>query len=241
MSCAYKFYAKRYDEAACPPSNTPKTVAELIAYFASHGITLCIQKKSVKNLNFRLTQSTLKVSVPSDIDEQVLVDGIYAKIQWAIRSYHALMIEKLHYDTLWGERLDEANWLKIHQANLPCRTLEYLKKLPKQALIAWIYRYEIKQQLPSLLSQWQPKVGKKAAAIRLRQMSSRWGSCNTLSTKITLNTRLASYPLGCLAYVLVHELCHLHHANHSANFWKSVENAMPDYKYWHDLLKQSKR
>ena len=50
-------------------------------------------KKSVKHLNFRLTQSTLKVSVPSDIDEQVLVDGIYAKIPWAIRSYHALMIE----------------------------------------------------------------------------------------------------------------------------------------------------
>ena len=63
------------------------------------------------------------------------------------------------------------------------------------------------------------------------------GSCNTLSAKITLNTHLASYPLGCLAYVLVHELCHLYHANHSANFWKSVENAMPDYKYWHDLLK----
>lgn len=54
MSCAYKFYAKRYDEAACPPSNTPKTVAELIAYFASHGITLCIQKNLSSILIFDL-------------------------------------------------------------------------------------------------------------------------------------------------------------------------------------------
>lgn len=216
-------------------------MAELIAYFASHGITLCIQKKSVKHLNFRLTQSTLKVSVPSDIDEQVLVDGIYAKIPWAIRSYHALMIEKLHYDTLWGEYLDVAEWLTIHHKELPTHTFERLKQLSKQALITWIYQDEIRRRMPSLLAKWQPKVGKQASAIRLRKMSSRWGSCNTISAKITLNTHLASYPLGCLEYVLVHELCHLHHANHSADFWRSVENAMPDYQYWHGLLKKSKR
>lgn len=46
MSCAYKFYAKRCDDKVIYPlSNTPKTVAELIAYFASHGMTLRIQKK----------------------------------------------------------------------------------------------------------------------------------------------------------------------------------------------------
>ncbi|WP_227538737.1 YgjP-like metallopeptidase domain-containing protein [Moraxella canis] len=216
-------------------------MAKLIDEFASHGIVLSVQKKQVIHINFRMTQAALKVSAPKHVRDQILTDAIRAKIDWAIRCHRALMMEQAHYETLWGEYLDVAEWLTIHHKELPTHTLERLKQLSKQALITWIYQDEIRRRMPSLLAKWQPKLGKQASAIRLRKMSSRWGSCNTLSAKITLNTHLASYPLGCLEYVLVHELCHLHHANHSADFWRSVENAMPDYQYWHGLLKKSKR
>ena len=67
-------------------------------------------------------------------------------------------------------------------------------------------------------------------------MHTRWGSCNTRARRIWLSVYLPAYPIECTEYVIVHELCHLHHANHSAAFWQTVATAMPDYQRWHSML-----
>ena len=67
-------------------------------------------------------------------------------------------------------------------------------------------------------------------------MHTRWGSCNTRAKRIWLSVYLPAYPIECTEYVIVHELCHLHHANHSPAFWQTVASAMPDYRQWHNIL-----
>ena len=71
--------------------------------------------------------------------------------------------------------------------------------------------------------------------LRLRKMTTRWGVCNIKSHVITLNTELITKDIGCLDYVIYHELSHLIEANHSKKFWAIVEENCPDYKKWRKL------
>lgn len=64
------------------------------------------------------------------------------------------------------------------------------------------------------------------AGVRLKFMSSQWGSCSPHGI-ITLNTALLFLPPEVLAYVIMHELTHRLHANHSRRFWNTMESALP--------------
>ena len=67
-------------------------------------------------------------------------------------------------------------------------------------------------------------------SIRYRKMTTRWGVCNNKLKVITLNTLLIKKDLKYLNYVIVHELSHFIHQNHSKDFWKIVEENCKDYK-----------
>jgi predicted metal-dependent hydrolase len=66
-------------------------------------------------------------------------------------------------------------------------------------------------------------------SVTLRMMRSRWGSCS-MKGSITLSTVLLFADPQILRYVIIHELCHLRHPNHSLDFWNEVERAMPEYR-----------
>lgn len=71
--------------------------------------------------------------------------------------------------------------------------------------------------------------GKKPNRIFVRNMSSRWGSCSS-NGNISLNVYLLDVEPELFEYVLIHELSHLYHMNHSAAFWEQVAKYCPDYK-----------
>lgn len=66
--------------------------------------------------------------------------------------------------------------------------------------------------------------------LKIRKMKTRWGVCNYKSKSITLNSELIKYRKELLRYVIVHEMCHFYHHDHSKDFWKLVEYYYPDYK-----------
>ncbi len=61
-------------------------------------------------------------------------------------------------------------------------------------------------------------------------MTSRWGVCNIKNHNVTLNLELSKYPKVYLNYVIVHELSHFIHPNHSKEFWLLVSKYCPNYK-----------
>lgn len=73
--------------------------------------------------------------------------------------------------------------------------------------------------------------------IKFRNMKTRWGVCNRSNNSITLNNELIKYDIGCLNYVIVHELSHFVHFDHSKEFWTTVEKYYPEYKKYRDMLK----
>ena len=66
--------------------------------------------------------------------------------------------------------------------------------------------------------------------LKIRTMKTRWGVCNIKNTSVTLNTKLIEYDIEKLDYVIIHELSHFIHFNHSKDFWKLVSKYAPNYK-----------
>lgn len=74
-------------------------------------------------------------------------------------------------------------------------------------------------------------------AIVLREMTRRWGSC-TPQGKIILNPELIKAPKGCIEYVIIHELCHLIHHDHTQKFIDLQTKEMPDWEKWKSKLEK---
>jgi hypothetical protein len=72
-------------------------------------------------------------------------------------------------------------------------------------------------------------------SIVLREMPTRWGSC-TPKGKIILNPELIKAPKGCIEYVIIHELCHLIHHDHTQRFIDLQTKEMPDWEKWKSKL-----
>ena len=66
--------------------------------------------------------------------------------------------------------------------------------------------------------------------LRVRKMKTRWGVCNKSSMTVTLNTELITKDVNLIDYVIVHELCHFKHMDHSPAFWNEVYKYYPYYK-----------
>ncbi len=81
--------------------------------------------------------------------------------------------------------------------------------------------------------------GVSKPTLRTRQMKSRWGSCMVQKNIITLNRRLLAAPKGCIEYVVMHELCHLVHPNHSKEYYTFLTAMMPDWKARKTMLENS--
>jgi predicted metal-dependent hydrolase len=107
----------------------------------------------------------------------------------------------------------------------------------KKALDAW-YRAELYEAAGAMLPPIERTVGRRAGELRVRDMKTRWGTCNTKTGNITLNLRLAEKPAECLRYVITHELCHLHETGHTERFWRRMDEYYPDWKRARKLLKE---
>mgnify|MGYP002708581340 FL=1 len=74
------------------------------------------------------------------------------------------------------------------------------------------------------------KYGVTYPTLKIRNMTSRWGSCQPKKGIIALNSKLIEAPRNCIEYVILHELVHFIHPNHSRQFWDFVAMMMPDWK-----------
>lgn len=115
---------------------------------------------------------------------------------------------------------------KRQQKNIHC--IDDLALCVKQLLARFL-----KQKTQKYLSENLPKLIEKLhlfpASHKVRYYKSRWGSCNSRG-ELSFNYLLMMTPPWVIDYVIIHELCHLRHLNHSACFWQLVEKYQPHYK-----------
>jgi hypothetical protein len=95
------------------------------------------------------------------------------------------------------------------------------------------------RELPSRLLELARVHGFTVAAVSVRNQRTRWGSCSP-SGRISLNWRLIQAPPAVCDYVLLHELTHLRHPNHSARFWRELARLCPHHAEARKWLRASK-
>jgi hypothetical protein len=108
----------------------------------------------------------------------------------------------------------------------------------KEYLNKW-YKKETKRifldELDKIYNQFEENI--PYPNLRIRKMTTRWGVCNKSNNTVTLNSELMKYSIDKLDYVIVHELSHFIHFNHSKSFWQLVSKYCPNYKQIRKELK----
>jgi len=131
------------------------------------------------------------------------------------------------YDIIYDEFLDgviiDNNVIRVRNFNVLNKWLDkYIKDIYLKHLMEWYNKFEESIPFPNL---------------KIRKMKTRWGVCNIRNNNITLNLSLFKYDIECLDYVIIHELSHFIHPNHSNMFWKLVGKYCVDYKRIRKKLK----
>lgn len=125
-------------------------------------------------------------------------------------------------------------WIARRGGVLQVVSLSVTDTAPRSLVEAW-YRREANRCLPARLAPYARMLGVEPKRISIRAQRTRWGSCSSQGT-ICLNWRLLLLPSDLCDYILVHELCHLRHLDHSAKFWALVEGVFCDYAEREDRL-----
>ena len=107
----------------------------------------------------------------------------------------------------------------------------------EKALNEW-YRNLLKAAVPTLIETWQDKVDVKIESWAVKNMKTRWGSCNIVAKRIWVNLQLVKKPLPCLEYVIVHELTHLLEKSHNEVFVAYMDQFMPEWRMRKNTLNE---
>ena len=98
------------------------------------------------------------------------------------------------------------------------------------------YREEARDYLPCRLEELARRHQFIYRQVFIKNLKSRWGSCSA-KNNINLNLQLMRLPDSLIDYIMLHELTHTKIKNHSAGFWRALENLMPDYQYRRNQLR----
>ena len=138
---------------------------------------------------------------------------------------------------------EKSHWIITHylkiRENINSKPHSDLSEIQRKALESR-YKEAARSYIPKRAAYYNTITGGTYKRISIRDQKTRWGSCSSKGT-LSFNWRLMLAPPAILDYVVVHELCHLTHMNHSKAFWQAVEAAYPDYRNARKWLKEHGR
>jgi len=117
--------------------------------------------------------------------------------------------------------------------NIPKHLLPHAK----HSLINW-YKKQAHMKIAERVDWYAKLTGIRYESIKITEAEKRLGSCG-ISGRLNFSWRLVMAPLGIIDYVVIHELSHLEHKNHSSKFWNKVKTIIPDYKQRDKWLKDN--
>lgn len=210
---------------------------EVIAYVLKRS------KKRKLSISMRYNrQDQLQVNVPHRMNQAIINDFIIAKYTW-IKSQQEKSKNKQDIKIFTYEN-QEAHDFMGRQYRLRLTQSKSSQVLLKQDEIVIFHRKN--SSIKNILERWYKTEAidyfskrtqlladryefPKIRSIKIRNMRARWGSCSSLFD-ITYNTHLIKTSTECIDYVIIHELCHLIHPNHSPRFYQLQTQLNPQWK-----------
>jgi len=209
-------------------------------------IPISVFKKKIKQLHIYVKppNGNVTVSAPMSASNEKIEQFVRKNINWIkkhVSRFEDQYRSERKYVTgetlyVWGKEYN----LQVEYGNKNSLVLsddmailivrdESTAEERKTFLREW-YRGILKTEITQLLPKWEMMTGLKASGWQTRYMTTRWGSCNTKTGKIWLNTELAKRSPECLEYVILHELAHLVERNHNERFKAFMDRYMPAWR-----------
>ena len=211
-------------------------------------IEVQVLRKKVKNFNLYVSapDGKVKITVPFSVKESDIRDFLNAKSSWIEKSRNKIsglkrdgeknfVSGEIHY--LWGSE----KTLKVMEGEN-----SYDVEVFKDVIYFYVKRGSTQKQRESHFKKWlrnelfikavnfmeiyEKLMGVKVNELKIREMKTKWGSCNVSKKRILLNLKLVKNAEDFLEYVLVHELAHLLEQSHNSRFKALMTEYMPDWR-----------
>lgn len=222
--------------------------------FGSRYIVFNLEYRKRKSLGIKVyPDNSIEVLAPMDAAEKKIVEKVRLKSPWIIKqidhfnSYKPFTTDRrfingethLYLGRQYRLKIvpDNTDVIKAYRGQLWMHAKDTKQAALKSQLDQW-YKQRATVIFNELLEEVMPKFKRyklSTPVLSIRTMSKRWGSC-TPSGKIILNTELIKAPKGCIEYVIIHELCHLVHHNHTKEFLSLLSRMSPDWRKWKERL-----
>jgi len=219
-----------------------------------NGLVVNIEKKQIKNMYLKVfpPNGELFITAPKRMSEARILEFILSKVDWIEKQQTKIKKQYSAQKTLEyvkGEKIPL--WGKMYSLDLipftsPIRMSDLRIEIDKERILLPVtedsdreqrkksmdlwYRKQMETMVPDMLKEWENRIGVESSSWVIRDMKTRWGTCNVVSRKICLNLQLAKRPRECLEYVIVHELVHLLESSHNQVFKDYMTQFLPDWK-----------
>lgn len=212
-------------------------------------------RKNIKNMHLSVYPPTgrVRLAVPMDVDSDAMRLFAISKISWIKKHQRNFKQQDRQTPRQFAER--ESHYfegrrylLRITEHDAPAKveikTKTYLdlfvkpetSKEQRQVVINGWYRKQLKNHIPKLISKWEKIMDVQVVDWGIKQMKTKWGSCNEKTASLWFNLELAKKPLHCLEFIVVHEMTHLLERKHNEHFLAYMDKFMPKWKQYKDEL-----
>lgn len=221
------------------------------------GLPVMVNHKRIKNmyLYVKPPDGHLEISAPVRMSDARITEFVRTRKEWILKNQEKIAsrnpVRELGFDEgeihyLWGMphtlRIVHGRRNFVKQVG---REIIMVLKDPERAgtevrrkmMNEW-YRGLLKERIAERLPEIERITGLRCSSWQVKNMKSRWGTCNTVTDKIWINLQLARKDRVCLDYVILHELAHTKVRNHGREFKNLMDLYMPQ---WREVRKQLNR
>jgi len=213
-----------------------------------------IVRKDVKNITLKVRPSGEAIlTAPKTASDEHIKFIMQKRAKWIAQKrafFASFKTPKKEYVS--GEDfkyLGRSYRLKVVQSKEECVRLQrgYLEifvkdksdiKRKENLVYEWYYEKAMLYFF-NILQEFNKIVKQDIKSVKIRQMKTRWGSCNPYKSYINLNIELIKKPRVCIEYVVFHELAHLLYPNHSKKFYDYLTLYMPDWQKRKEILERA--
>lgn len=201
-----------------PGRAAPGAAARVVLMVGRRPVAVtCVRHPRARHYLLRVEpDGSVRVTLPARGTRADALRFVREKIGWIERERYRQAIERA--TAAWvneGRALVDGRWVDTGPAGV---------EAVKERL-----RRTAERQLPARLRELAAAHGFTVAGVSVRDQRSRWGSCSS-SGRLSLNWRLVQMPPAVRDYILLHELAHLRHPDHSRRFWREVDRLCPGHR-----------
>jgi predicted metal-dependent hydrolase len=211
-------------------------------------IPIELEKKRIKNMYLRILppDGRVHISAPMKMSEEEIYHFVDQKLSWIMVQQTKIKQRGTHQELQYitGEQINiwgcsyvlsvKEAMTRNHIEVIGDEILLYIKpestREQREKLVNNWYKKALEAEIPFLIARWERTIGVSSSGYRIRDMKTRWGTCNIRTKKICLNLQLAKKPPKCLEYVVVHELVHLLEKSHNSVFKGYMDRFLPEWR-----------